>query len=250
MITIESPKNWKHLQDKVGEILSQSGFCVEVEKKTKTARGEAELDVYAEERIKGRKYTVICECKLWNSKIPQSVIHGFRTIISDTGANKGYIISLKGFQSGSTKAANHTNLELITWQEFQNEFYETWVEKYFVPTMWEKLEPLLGYTDLFGQKWMCGIPDHEVEVVKSLREKYLPFAMIVMSCTNVQIFSKKDRFPVLPLSTDEKYAKEGLDAIPAAITEAIGYREFLNECIKYGQQGISEFREVRERNNV
>jgi len=251
MITSTLPKDWKDLQNEVGEILIQCGFTVEVEKKVTTARGEAELDVYAEEIVKGRKYTIICECKFWNSKIPQSVIHGFRTILGDTGANKGYIISLKGFQSGSVKATNFTNLDLITWEEFQHEFCSSWIENYFIPTITEELDLLLGYTEPLVQKWMCEVPDHEIEIIKSLREKYLAFSMIVMSCTSyVQIFSKKDRFPSLPLSQDEKFTQEALEAIPIEIKDAIGYREFLNECIKFGQQGINEFREVRERNNV
>lgn len=239
------------MQSEVGEILAQCGFVVDVEKKVETARGEVELDVYAEENIKGRKYSVICECKLWNSNIPQSVIHSFRTVVGDVGANKGYIISLKGFQSGSVKAVNYTNVELTTWEEFQQAFAETWVENYFVPTITKELDKLLGYTEPLVQKWMCEIPDHEVEVVKALREKYLHFAMIVMSCTSyVRIFNKHDRFPVLPLIDDDKFSKEGLENIPQDITQSVGYREFLDSCLRYGREGISEFQEVRRRNNV
>ncbi|MCJ7560222.1 hypothetical protein MUO79_06345 [Candidatus Bathyarchaeota archaeon] len=57
------PKDWKKLQNEVGEILEQCGFSVQVEKKVDTARGEAVLDVYAGEVVKGRKYSIICKCK-------------------------------------------------------------------------------------------------------------------------------------------------------------------------------------------
>jgi len=250
MITNTSPDNWKDLQNEVGEILSQCGFTVEVEKKVTTARGEAELDVYAEEIIKGRKYTIICECKFWKSKIPQSIIHGFRTILSDTGANKGYIICLKGFQSGSVKAANFTNLDLVTWEEFQSAFCNSWIENYFIPTITEELDPLLGYTEPLVQKWMCEVPDHEIETIKGLREKYLVFSIIVMSCTTYTQLFKRRELPSLPLSKNDKYTQEALEALPAEIKDTAGYREFLNECIKYGKYGINEFREVRARNNV
>ena len=100
MITISSPYNWCNLQDEVATILDQCGFHVETEKTVKTSRGKVELDVYAEEEIKGRKYSIVCECKYWKKKIPQSVIHSFRTVVADLGANIGYIISLKGFRSG------------------------------------------------------------------------------------------------------------------------------------------------------
>ncbi|MCB9333861.1 MAG: restriction endonuclease [Lewinellaceae bacterium] len=71
------------------------------------------MDVYAEETIKGRKYSIICECKHWKSNIPQSVIHGFRTVTADLGCNIGYIITTSDFQLGATKAAELTNVELF-----------------------------------------------------------------------------------------------------------------------------------------
>ncbi|WP_369857685.1 hypothetical protein [Candidatus Thalassolituus haligoni] len=43
----------------------QCGFNVELEKKIETVRGDVELDVYAEEVIKGRKYSIAVECKNW-----------------------------------------------------------------------------------------------------------------------------------------------------------------------------------------
>src|SRR5687768_3242495 len=119
MITTEQPSDWKDLQNKVGEILHQCGFSVEVEKTIQTVRGQIELDVYAEENIKGRRYSIICECKFWKSNIPQNVIHGFRTVINDLGCNAGYIITTSDFQSGSTNATEFTNVELLTWENFQ-----------------------------------------------------------------------------------------------------------------------------------
>ena len=78
MITCSVPETWKALQNEVGKILEECGFSVEVEKKVDTARGKAELDVYAEEIVKGRKYSIVCECKHWKSNIPQTIIHSFR----------------------------------------------------------------------------------------------------------------------------------------------------------------------------
>jgi restriction system protein len=59
------------------------------------------------------------------------VIHSFRTVVSDIGANIGYIIAPSGFQSGSVNASEFTNIKLVTWEEFQNEFEETWLCVYF-----------------------------------------------------------------------------------------------------------------------
>ncbi len=250
MITSIVPVTWKALQNEVGKILEECGFSVEIEKKVDTARGEAELDVYAEEIVKGRKYSIICECKHWNSNIPQSIIHSFRSIINDTGANVGYIISLKGFQSGSFKAANYTNIELVTWEQFQKAFCNSWLEQYLSPLITKELDPILDYTEPLVRQWMCEVPDHEVPIIKVLREKYFAFGVLIMAFTTYSSFLSSKGFPKLPLSESWPKLKEYGSNIPKEILEATGYREFLHESIKLGKQGIGEFKEIRDRNNV
>jgi restriction system protein len=250
MITCSVPEDWKALQNEVGKILEQCGFSVEVEKKVDTARGEAKLDVYAEEVVKGRKYSIVCECKHWKSSIPQSIIHSFRSILNDTGANVGYIIALKGFQCGAFKAANYTNLDLVTWEEFQKAFCDSWLEQYLSPVITEELDPILGYTEPLVQKWMCEVPDHEVPIIKSLREKYFAFGVLIMAFTTYSSFLRAKGFPKLPLSENWPQLSEPGHDIPKEILEATGYREFLHESLKFGKQGIREFKEVRDRNNV
>ena len=66
MITEKAPETWQALQTEVAKILAECGLTVEVEKTVATVRGEVEIDVYAEEMIKGRKHTILCECKYWN----------------------------------------------------------------------------------------------------------------------------------------------------------------------------------------
>jgi restriction system protein len=114
MITSETPGDWKELQEDAASILRECGFKVEVEKKVTTVRGEVEIDVYAEETVKGRKYTILCECKHWASRVPQSVIHSFRTTVADIGANVGYVISTSGFQAGAYAASELTNFNSRT----------------------------------------------------------------------------------------------------------------------------------------
>lgn len=131
MKIINNPENWKDLQNKVGEILSQFNFKVDIERKVKSIRSEIEIDVYAEENIDNRRYLILCECKMWNSNIPQLYVHGLRTVINDIGANKGYIISTSDFQKGSINSVESTNVELLNWQEFQKVFFKSWYVNYF-----------------------------------------------------------------------------------------------------------------------
>jgi restriction system protein len=250
MITSSVPTDWKQLQNEVGSILEQCGFSVQVEKKVDTARGEAVLDVYAEETVKGRKYSIVCECKYWKSRIPQTVIHSFRTILNDTGANVGYIVSLKGFQPGAVKAANYANLELVTWEGFQKAFCDSWLDQYLSPVMTKDLDLILDYTEPLVQEWMCEVPDHEIPLIKALRKKYFAFGVLVMAFTPYSSFLRANGYPKLPLSKNWQQLNTAESGIPKDILEATGYREFLHESLKFGKQGIKEFKEIRDRNNL
>ena len=58
----------------------------------------------------GRRHTVTCECKHWNTEVPQSVVHGLLTVMSGTGAHIGYIIGASGFQSSAYEAAEQRSV--------------------------------------------------------------------------------------------------------------------------------------------
>jgi len=125
------PDTWQNLQIKVGEILTQCKLSVEVGDAIKSIRSKIEIDVYAEELIDNRKYSIICECKYWESNIPQLYVHALRTVVLDIGVNKAYIISTSDFQKGAIDSIENTNIELITWEEFQKMYFKSWYSNYF-----------------------------------------------------------------------------------------------------------------------
>ena len=127
----EEPTDWKDLQDKVACVLELCGFNVETPKKIQTGRETIEVDVYA----KNAEMTIICECKYWESRVPQSVALSFRTLVIDIGANKGIIIAKTGFQSGAYQSVKSTNIELMTWLEFEN-YYKEKILKIHIDWMW------------------------------------------------------------------------------------------------------------------
>ncbi|MFT3749067.1 MAG: restriction endonuclease [Agriterribacter sp.] len=117
----KEPIDWKELQQYTSIVLSDCGFNAMIEKTIHTVRGAVEVDVYAEKQG-AYKTKILCECKYWNSSIPQTIIHAFRTIVEDSGANQGIIISKAGFQKGAYEAARNANIVLFSWQEFQAAF--------------------------------------------------------------------------------------------------------------------------------
>ena len=147
MLTTRLPGTWQELETDVEALLRQCGLAVQQGKTIATVRGAAAVDVYAEDSTGGRKHIILCECKRWGSAVPQTVVHAFRTVVADSGANVGYLISSGGFQSGAYKASEQSNVRLVTWLEFQMEFEPTWIEKYLRPTVASEFDVLMTYTE-------------------------------------------------------------------------------------------------------
>ncbi len=163
----KQPLNWKDLQNKVAQIYLDMGFDVEVEKSIETVRGLVNVDVYAEIGKKAPKDIKIVECKYWNSRVPKTIVHAFRTVIADFGANAGYIVSKKGFQKGAYAAAYKSNVYLMTFNEFQDHYRENWL-KSIIPKLKEIGRPLRKYADPISS-----LLDGELELLsKEKRDQY------------------------------------------------------------------------------
>lgn len=247
MITIKTPNDWRALQQETARILSECGFSTEVEKTIETARGKVEIDVYAEETIKGRRYSILCECKHWKAKVPQQVIHGFRTVIADSGANLGYIVSSAGFQSGALSAAELTNVRLMTWEEFQAEYEESWLEHYLLPTVADRCDLLLTYTEpLLPQEFEL-LTELERAHFLALKNRHDLFGHIMMMFTPYARMVVIEEIPKLPLRERLALTENHIDKIPAAILDATSYREFLEAALKHSYYVIAQFQAVLSR---
>lgn len=244
MITNTVPETWQELQRQTALFLEECGFEVELEKKVQTVRGEVEVDIYAEELVKGRKYRILCECKHWKSRVPQNVIHGFRTVVADIGANVGYVISLNGFQSGAFSAAELSNIELVDWQGFQVAFEETWFEEYLSPQVVKDLDPLMTYAEPLVPKWYADLPDTEKQEYLRLKGTYDDLGWMLLTFTPYARFGANKERPSLPLR--ERLVEES--SIPADVLDATSYREFFEACLAHGILGIEKFRAIRDRN--
>ncbi len=167
------PSDWADLQALVGQLFSELGCLVEVEKPVLLARGHKEVDVWVQDQAMVPPSTILVECKFWGSAIPQDVIHSFRTVVSDAGANRGYIVSKKGFQSGAHEAAQLTNVELVTFEELQDIFFSRW-KVAIARRMMPYADRLFPYWDPFGGrmpriKWTDAHRDQHEHLVQAYR---------------------------------------------------------------------------------
>ena len=83
------------------------------------ARGKHKVDVV----VRFAKHHFECfwvvECKLWSSNVPKEKVLALQAIIDDVGADKGIILSEKGFQSGCFACAQRSNILLSSLSELR-----------------------------------------------------------------------------------------------------------------------------------
>ena len=154
LIEREPGTDWRDLQKRVAAILEESGFVVEVARPLKTARGNVEIDVHAIDPNTTPPAIYLCECKRWTSNVPKAEVQTFRTIMADSGAHFGLFISACGFQKGAYNVVQHTNIQLLTWAQFQELILERWCRTYWVPTLRTRGDRMAGYVEPPGSDAM------------------------------------------------------------------------------------------------
>lgn len=108
LIFAENPEGWRDLQRKVAQIFRESGCEAEIEYDVETVRGTVNVDVWASDREVSPPLLYLAECKYWRRAVPKTVVHAFRTVVHDSGAHVGYVISSSGFQLGAFAAEENS----------------------------------------------------------------------------------------------------------------------------------------------
>ncbi len=118
-------KNWKQFQKQIAAFFGECGYLSENEKSVELVRGKKAIDTKVQVRNEF-DLLVLVECKYLNKPVNQEVVHAFRTVMQDSGANVGYIVSRKGFQSGAKDAIVKTSIKLRTIDELIEDFFKVW----------------------------------------------------------------------------------------------------------------------------
>src|SRR5262245_14907253 len=126
MIEGTEPDNWRALQESTARILRECGLDASIEVDLALAPGRVKVDVLGDDPGAVLPTRYLCECEHWRTAVSKDVVHSFRTVVTDAGANLGLLISSGGFQSGAAEAAAFSNVRLMTWIEFQATFEKKW----------------------------------------------------------------------------------------------------------------------------
>lgn len=240
VINSSLPKDWRDLQIQVEKIMKESGLIAESEKDIETVRGIVNIDVYAEDTSQRPKTIYLCECKFWQKAIPKSVVHSFRTVVNDFGANWGLIISSHGFQSGTFAAAANSNIRLLTWKEFQELFLERWFENYMQKRLSEENEPLVDYTEPYNRRVFGKankLDKKSQQRFTKLREKYIDLAFLTLGMYLP--------LPSLPLRKSIKSDEvPNIKNLPDILLDAISFRDLLEIITNEDRKALAEFDDV------
>ncbi|HQZ98078.1 MAG TPA: restriction endonuclease [Pyrinomonadaceae bacterium] len=109
--------NWSDYQKKAAEFFSSLGLKTEIERKLEGVRTVHAVDVYVSGNFSGVEFIWIVECKAWKNNIPKEKVMALTSIVQDIGADRGFLLSEVGFQSGAILAARSSNITLTSLED-------------------------------------------------------------------------------------------------------------------------------------
>ena len=116
---MSNSSDWYNFQEEICEHFISIGAEAKTNQTIKGVRTEHDIDILVKTKFLGEDLTWIIEAKYWKSNVPKEKVLALRTIVDDMGADRGFIISQKGFQSGAYKAAENANITLKTFDELK-----------------------------------------------------------------------------------------------------------------------------------
>jgi hypothetical protein len=181
------------------------------------------------------------------------VVHGFRPVVGDSGANTGLIVSSTGFQGGAIEAASYSNVRLLTWVEFQAMFARRWFTHHMSPTLGEETAALHEYTEPINSRIARKaneLDSDRREHFMALRRRYLPLATTNIAFHPIvldQLFTgEPSSLPTLPLrtSTDRPRDSELEGLVPDDVLDATALRPLMDALIEHSRCATAEFDDV------
>lgn len=116
--------DWHQFQEDIKDHFESLGCDARTNFDVQGVRTIHEIDVYIRTKYLGQDLVWLVEAKYWRSKVKKNQVLAFRSIVDDIGADRGFIISNSGFQSGAIEAASKTNISLKTFPELKSDTRE------------------------------------------------------------------------------------------------------------------------------
>jgi hypothetical protein len=115
-----NPKQWYDFQEQIAEHFRMLGVSAKTNVSIEGVRTSHDVDVLVSTKFLGADITWVVEAKSWRNNVPKEKVLALRSIVEDIGADRGFLISEKGFQSGAWEAAHKTNVELVRFSDLKD----------------------------------------------------------------------------------------------------------------------------------
>jgi len=110
-------KTWYIFQEEIKSIFCDLGCDAQTNVRLQGVRTHHDVDILIRSKYLGQPLQWIIEAKHWSKKVSKLHVIALLKIVEETGTDKGFIISQKGFQSGALEAAEMSNVRLLTFDE-------------------------------------------------------------------------------------------------------------------------------------
>ena len=120
--------SWKKYQDEAAAFFRSLGFEAKTEEVIEGVRGKHNIDVFVVGEVHAIPFSWVVECKRWQNNIPKEKVMALISIVQDVGANRGFLLSEVGFQSGAIRAAQKSNVTLTSIADLKNGAKESLLE--------------------------------------------------------------------------------------------------------------------------
>jgi hypothetical protein len=254
LIEAYPPTSWQDLETGVARILTECGYDAEVQKNVDLARGDATVDVWADDHSSPQNVIAV-ECKHWVRPATKNVVHAFRSVVGDSGANTGFIVSSAGFQRGAIEAAEYSNVRLLDWHQFQEIFALRWYKRYMTLTLSEQTSSLQEYTERYNARVIrdsASISQDKLQQLRILRDRYKPLAECVYAFNPIHdlVMPGGAKLPPLPLrrtrfnpfrSNETGLMSSDMTSISEDMLNASALRPLMETLVKHSLYAIAEF---------
>jgi hypothetical protein len=110
---------WQQYQEKTADLFRSLGCVADIETQVSGVRATHMIDVWVRFRKFGLEVRWVIECKYWKSAVPKEKVLALRAVVEDIGADRGFLLSAAGFQSGAISASQNTNITLTDLNELR-----------------------------------------------------------------------------------------------------------------------------------
>ncbi|EIV3801644.1 TPA: restriction endonuclease [Klebsiella aerogenes] len=119
-MTKRKDSDWFKFQEQICEHFRNLGAKAETNVTIQGPTASYDIDVLVTSKYLGTEFIWIIEAKYWKTNIPIEKVNALTTIVKNTGADRGFIISKVGFQQGAIDASKFNNISLLTFNELRS----------------------------------------------------------------------------------------------------------------------------------